>query len=89
MLGAKDRDLLTLGKGEIPPESGANEIGGIPPPSRNHRLPTAGDTPAAAAASSLGRPAATARQNRCRSSRLATDGRPGDHICPRISRTAC
>ena len=45
--------------------------------------------PAAAAASSLDHPAAIACQNRCRSSRRATDGRPGDHICPRIARTTC
>jgi hypothetical protein len=62
------------------PDSGANEIGGIPPPSRNHRLPTACEIPAAAAASSLDQPAAIASQNRCRSSRRAVDGRPGDHI---------
>src|SRR5712691_3888609 len=61
---------------------------GIPPPSRNHRTPTAADTPAAAAASSLERPAAIARQNRCRSSRLATDGRPGDRIGGRPARSA-
>src|SRR6266581_6161592 len=61
---------------------------GIPPPSRNHRTPTAADTPAAAAASSLERPAAIALQNRCRSSRLATDGRPGDRIRGRPARSA-
>src|SRR6266581_7413919 len=61
---------------------------GIPPPSRNHRTPTAADTPAAAAASSLERPAAIARQNRCRSARLATDGRPGDRIRGRPARSA-
>src|SRR5215211_9214458 len=64
-------------------------MGDIPPPSRNHRLPTACDTPAAAAASSLEHPPAISRQNRCRSSRRATDGRPGDHICPRTARIAC
>src|SRR5712691_2896184 len=61
---------------------------GIPPPSRNHRTPTAADTPAAAAASSLERPAAIARQNRCRSSRRPTDGRPGDRIRDRPARSA-
>jgi len=71
------------------PDTGASEIGGIPPPSRNHRTPTGTDTPAAPAASSVDRPAAIARQKRCRSSRRAIDGRPGDHICPRIARIAC
>src|SRR6266581_4595378 len=61
---------------------------GIPPPSRNHRTPTGADTPAAAAASSLELPAAIARQNRCRSSRPATDGRPGDRIGGRPARSA-
>jgi transposase InsO family protein len=60
----------------------------IPPPARNHRTPTAGETPAAAAASSLDAPAATARQHRCRSSRRATDGRPGDRIRGRPARSA-
>src|SRR5215218_8071408 len=64
-------------------------MGDIPPPSRNHRLPTACDTPAAAAASSLEHPPTISRQNRCRSSRRATDGRPGDHICARTARIAC
>ncbi len=58
----------------------------MPPPSRNHRDPTAGDTPASAAASSLGSPAAIAAQNRCRCSRLATGGRPGDRIAGRPAR---
>jgi Integrase core domain len=60
----------------------------IPPPARNHRTPTAGETPAAAAASSLDAPAATARQHGCRSSRRATDGRPGDRIRGRPARSA-
>src|SRR5881296_1849527 len=38
----------------------------MPPASRNHRVPTAGDTPAPPAASSLERPAAIAAQNRRR-----------------------
>src|SRR5512144_2521914 len=50
----------------------------MPPPSRNHLVPTAGDTPATAAASSVDTPRAIAAQNRCRSSRRATGGRPGD-----------
>jgi hypothetical protein len=39
-------------------------IDGIPPPSRNHLTPTAADTPASAAASSLDNPRAIAAQNR-------------------------
>ena len=51
-------------------------------------MPTAADTAAAAAASSLEHPAAIARQNRCRSSRRPTDGRPGDRIRGRPARSA-
>jgi transposase InsO family protein len=60
--------------------------GGIPPASRNHRTPTAGDTPLAIAASSLERPAAIAAQNCRRSSFRATEGRPGDRNLPRPDR---
>src|SRR5215216_3056323 len=64
------------------PESGfaehLNIAGGMPPAFRNHLLPTGCDTPAATAASSLLIPAAIANQNRLRSSRPATGGRPGD-----------
>ena len=49
----------------------------MPPHSRNQRVPTAGDTPAATAASSLDRPRATSSQNLCRCSRRPTGGRPG------------
>jgi hypothetical protein len=46
------------------PESGfaecPNIAGGIPPAFRNHLVPTACDTPASIAASSLAKPAATA-----------------------------
>src|SRR5687768_16122293 len=59
----------------------------MPPASRNHRAPTAGDTPAPAAASSLERPAAIAAQNRRRCSRRATPGRPGDRNTPRNARS--
>ena len=48
------------------------------PPSRNHRVPTAGDTPAATPASSLVRPRAVNSQKRRRCSRRATGGRSGD-----------
>ncbi len=50
----------------------------MPPASRNQRPPTAGETPAEIAAASLDSPAAILAQNRTRSSRLATVGRPGD-----------
>src|SRR4051794_39577894 len=59
----------------------------MPPASRNHRAPTAGDTPARSAASSLDRPAAIAAQNRRRSSRRATPGRPGERDTPRPDRS--
>ena len=64
------------------PESGfaedLNIAGGMPPAFRNHLVPTGCDTPASTAASSLLIPAAIANQNRLRSSRPATGGRPGD-----------
>jgi hypothetical protein len=46
------------------PDAGASVTDGIPPPSRNHRTPTAADTPASTAASSLDSPRAIAAQNR-------------------------
>jgi hypothetical protein len=55
-----------------------NIAGGMPPAFRNHLVPTGCDTPASTAASSLLIPAAIASQNRRRSSRPATGGRPGD-----------
>src|SRR5216683_704741 len=70
------------------PDGGARLTGRIPPLSRNHRVPTAGDTPALMPASSLGIPRAIATQNRCRSSRLATGGRPGERIAGRPARPA-
>ena len=48
------------------------------PAFRNHRVPTARDTPASTAASSLAMPAAIAAQNCRPSSRPATGGRPGE-----------
>ncbi len=61
------------------PEGSANGNGGIPPPWRNSRPPTAGDTPQATAASSLEHPSTIFRQNaRCTSRR--TGGLPGDRI---------
>src|SRR5688572_27576143 len=50
----------------------------MPPCSRNHLVPTTGDTPAILAASSLEQPATIAFQNGRRSARCKTGGRPGD-----------
>src|SRR5689334_4697068 len=50
----------------------------MPPALRNHRPPTAGDTPASIAASSVERPAAIDAQNLWWCSRRAAGGRPGD-----------
>ena len=66
---------------------GARCDGGMPPASRNQRDPTACDTPPSRAASSLDRPAAIASQNRRRSSRFATPGRPGNHSGARSLRS--
>src|SRR3954451_432867 len=59
-------------------DDGASVVGGMPPASRNQRAPTAGDTPTSTAAASLDWPDPIAAQNRRRSSRRATPGRPGD-----------
>src|SRR3954464_4719807 len=67
--------------------AGARWDGGMPPALRNQRAPTAGETPAPTAASSLERPAAINTQNRCRSSRRATEGRPGEGKAPRPDRS--
>src|SRR3954452_14243938 len=69
------------------PDDRASVDGGMPPASRNQRTPTAGDTPTSTAASSLDRPAAIAVQNRRRSSRRATPGRPGERDTPRPDRS--
>jgi putative transposase len=58
----------------------------MPPASRNHRVPTAGDTPALTAASSLECPVAIATQNRHCSSRRRTEGRPGERSFARPAR---
>jgi len=52
---------------------------GMPPRSRNHRLPTACDTPTSIAASSLVIPLAISHQNN-RSTSRRSDGFPGDFI---------
>ena len=49
-----------------------------PPPSRNHRTPTASDTPASTAASTVETPRLIAVQNRTRCSRRPAGGRPGE-----------
>src|SRR3954467_10024758 len=82
------------------PDDRASVDGGMPPASRNQRTPTAGDTPTSTAAPpppgapppptaapSLDRPAAIAVQNRRRSSRRATPGRPGERDTPRPDRS--
>jgi len=68
-------------------DDGPSAADGMPHASRNHRAPTAGDTPAHTAASSLDWPVAIAAQNRRRSSRRATPGRPGDPNLPRRTRS--
>jgi hypothetical protein len=70
------------------PDSGARLRVGMPPPSRNQRDPTAGDTPAATPAASLEDPRAIAAQNHCRRSRRPTGGRPGERIAGRPARSA-
>src|SRR5829696_3657931 len=70
-----------------PDTVGARE-GFTPPACRNHRTPTADDTPISSAASSELAPRAIATQNWSRSCRHATVGRPGDGICPRYNCTA-
>src|SRR3954465_10162613 len=67
--------------------AGARWDGGMPPALRNQRAPTAGDTPASTAASSLERPAAMAAQNWRGCSRRATEGRPGEGNAPRPDRS--
>src|SRR4051794_10707777 len=70
-------------------DDGANPAGGMPPASRNQRVPTAGDTPATDTASSLDCPCAIAAQNCRRSSRCAAGGRPGDRRASRPDRSEC
>jgi hypothetical protein len=67
-------------------EEGERCEGGILPAVRNHRTPTAGETPVDTAASSLDCPTAIAAQNRCRSSRRAAGGRPSEPSAPRPAR---
>ena len=60
----------------------------MPPHCRNHLLPTAGDTPAMPAASSLECPSEIAFQNGRRSDRCNTGGRPGERNFARPARPA-
>ena len=60
----------------------------MPPAFRAHPDPTDIDAPVSTAAASPVRPAAIARQNRRRSSRLATPGRPGNRAGRRKHRSA-
>src|SRR4029453_6173853 len=73
------------------PDSGGAEgmrcDAAMPPASRNHRAPTAGDTPALIAASSLECPIAIAAQNRRCSSGRRTEGRPGERSFARPDRS--
>ena len=57
----------------------------MPPALRNQRTPTAGDTLASTAASSLERPEAIALQNALQLSRWASRSRLGD---PKVARTS-
>src|ERR1700678_4680973 len=66
---------------------GPNIDRGMPPAFLNHRVPTACGTPTPTAASSLAAPAALAAQNRRRSSRPATGGRPGENKRTRPERS--
>ena len=79
------RALRRIGNGG----SGADDArfdGGMPPHCRNHRFPTAGDTPAMAAASSLEYPWAIALQNGHRCARCNIGGRPGERSFARSDR---
>jgi hypothetical protein len=82
-LGPKERDLFAFRERQVAArqrsQTGRRHAATLPEPPH----PTAGDTPACRAASSLDSPRAIAAQNRCRSSRRATDGRPGDRIAGR------
>jgi transposase InsO family protein len=66
---------------------GASGAGAIPPASRNHRAPIAGETEVLTAAASLVQPAAMAAQNRHRSLRRAACGRPGERSLGRPARS--
>ena len=78
---AKDR-YRPVGSGA----DGARFDGGIPPHCRKHLLPTAGDTPAMLAASSLECPSEIDFQNGPRSARCKTGGLPGDRSSARSDR---
>src|SRR5437763_12755639 len=69
------------------PDVAAGASGVVRPPPRVLRPPTAGDTPAATAASTLDNPRAIAAQNRTRCSRRPAGGRPGDRNGGRPARS--
>ena len=64
--------------GMVPARDGARCEGGMPPASRNHRVPTGCEIPVSTAASSLDKPEAIRDQKRRRSNCRATHGRPGE-----------
>jgi len=76
----QDRDLLPLGEGQVTPRHGAygdrRHAASFAEPPRADRWRYAGTH----CGISLGSPRASAAQKRCRSSRCATLGRPGDRI---------
>ena len=80
LLRAQNRDLLPLGKRQVPPRQRGlgdrRHPASLTEPPGPDRLRHAAST----AASSLASPRAIAAQNRCLCSRLATGGRPGDRI---------
>jgi hypothetical protein len=69
------------------PDRGEKGSGAIPPLSRNQRIPTTGDTPAALPASGLDKPRAMPSKNSCRCSRRPAVGRPGGRIGGRRARS--
>jgi len=77
-----DRFLLIRGTLYLP-DIGLAMNNGIPPRSRNQRVPAAWDTPTATAAFSLVIPVATCSQD-WRSTSCRSDGAPGERIAPRL-----
>jgi len=91
LLSAPERDLLPFLERQVPRRGWLDDAvrcdGRMPPASRNHRPPTAGETPTLTAASSLELPVAIAAQNNRCSRRRATKGRPGDRSFARPARS--
>ena len=87
-LGAQQRDLLPLGERQVAPRQRRLELtDGIPPPSRNHRTPTTGDTPASTPAASLVAPRGDRRPEPLPMLPAPAGGRPGDRITGRPVRS--